>query len=106
MRRLISLTVLCALVAACQSASQPTASPTPSPSPHTATSAAVLQSSEIPAGLAACPGSGPIDTYVSSLQAVNSSLAARIASQWQALQAMGSIEASISLFASDPSACI
>jgi hypothetical protein len=65
----------------------------------------VLQASEVPAGLIECPGSGPIDTYVSSLQATNAALATRTAGQWQALQALGAIEASVSLFTSDPSAC-
>ncbi len=88
-----------AVLAACQTASQqPVASPTPSPSPHTPASAAVLQASEVPTGLAACPGSGPVDTYVSSLQTTNAVLAIRIAGQWQ-------VEASISLFTSDPTAC-
>lgn len=105
MGRLTTFILLSALLAACQSASQPVASPTPSPSPHTPAAAAVLQASEAPAGLAACPGSGPIDAYVSSLQTSNAALADRTAGQWQALQSLGAIEASISLFASDPSAC-
>jgi len=104
--RLTALIVMSALLVACQTASQqPVASPTPSPSPHTPASAAVLQASEVPTGLAACPGSGPVDTYVSSLQTTNAVLAIRIAGQWQALQSLGAVEASISLFTSDPTAC-
>ena len=65
----------------------------------------MLQPSDVPTGLSACVGSGPIDSYITSLQATNASLATRIAGQWQALQSLGAIEASISLFTSDPAAC-
>jgi hypothetical protein len=65
----------------------------------------VLQPSEIPQSLSKCPGSGPIATYIAALQTSNVALATRLSDQWQQLRAKGAIDAAISLFAYDPSAC-
>jgi hypothetical protein len=81
------------------------ATPLPSPTPYTPSLSAVLQAAEAPAQLQACPHSGPIASYIASLQAADPALAARMAAQWQALKHAGAREAAISLFTADPSAC-
>ncbi len=98
------LLTTCALVA-CQSQTHPVVSPVPSPSPHTAPTAAVLQSADVPAGLTVCLGSGPIDVYLSVLATQDAALAARVADQWQQLRSQGAIAGAISVFAANPSAC-
>jgi hypothetical protein len=103
--RLIAILLLIVLVAGCKTAATPVASPQPSPTPHTLVAAAVLQASDVPPGLNPCPGSGPIATYLSSLATPDPALAARMTSQWQQLHAAGALDAAISLFAADPSAC-
>jgi hypothetical protein len=103
--RLIAILTLSALVAGCQTAATPVASPQPSPTPHTAVATAVLQPGEVPAGLNPCPGSGPIAGYLANLAGGDPALASRVTGQWQQLRAEGAIDAAISLFAADPSAC-
>ena len=105
MGRLATIFALSILVVGCQST--PTSAPTPSPvpSPHTAVTAAVLQPAEVPAGLTACPGSGPIARYLSSLQGTDPALASRMSDEWQQLRANGALDAAISLFVADPTAC-
>ena len=90
---------------ACQKTSTPVPTPSPSPSPHTAVTAAVLQPGEVPAGLTACAGSGPIAAYLSNLQGADPALASRMSERWQQLRARGAVDAAISLFAADPAAC-
>ena len=65
----------------------------------------MLQAGEAPAGLTACPGSGPVAGYITKLQASNPTLASRMTDQWQLLRSNGAIEAAVSLFAADPLAC-
>jgi hypothetical protein len=65
----------------------------------------VLQPGEVPAGLDACPGSGPIASYLTNLKAADPALATRMTDRWQQLQARGAVGAAISLFAADPAAC-
>jgi hypothetical protein len=101
----VTLLALSVLLVACQNAAAPVVTPSPRPSPHTTAIAAVLQSSEVPAGLNACPGSGPIGPYLLNLQAADPALATRVTAEWQQLQAEGAVDAAISLFAADPSAC-
>jgi hypothetical protein len=103
--RLIAILTLSVLVAGCQTAAAPVASPQPSPTPHNAVTAAVLQSTEVPTALNQCSGSGPIATYLTNLAAADSALATRMTGQWQQLRAEGAVDAAISLFAADPSAC-
>jgi hypothetical protein len=94
------------LIASCQNTT-PVAvvTPSPSPSPHAAATDAVLQSSEVPAGLSPCLGSGPIDVYITTLMNADPILAARVASQWQQLRVAGATSGAISLFTSTPAAC-
>ncbi len=92
-------------MATCQSNAQPVATPTPSPSPHTATADAVLQIGDVPSGLNPCVGSGPFDGYITYLQATRPTLASRLSDEWHSLRTTGALSASISLFASDNSAC-
>ena len=96
-----------AFLAACQGNAQPVPSPTPtpSPSPHTAAADAVLQQSEIPSGLNLCAGSGPIEGYITNLQASSPALASRLNDEWQSMRTLGAVSAAISLFSSDDSAC-
>lgn len=90
---------------ACQNETHAVFSPLPSPTPHTAPTAAILQSADVPAGLTVCVGSGPIDVYLSVLSTTNPTLAASESEQWQALRALGAKSGAISIFTSDPSAC-
>ena len=96
--------VACAVVA-CQTQTHPAFSPIPSPSPHTAATVAILQSGDVPAGLNVCPGSGPIDVYLSVLAGADAALASRESDQWQQLGKEGATQGAISIFAANPSAC-
>jgi len=66
---------------------------------------AVLQVGDIPSGLNICPGSGPFDAYITTLQATQPALASSLNDEWQSLRTMGAISAAISLYTSDDSAC-
>ena len=68
-------------------------------------SAAIIQSGEVPSGLAVCLGSGPIDVYLASLAQADATIGARAANQWQQMRALGARDGAISLFTSSPSAC-
>jgi hypothetical protein len=103
--RLITIVIAIVLVAGCNSAVQPVPTPQPSPTPHTPVAAAVLQGGDVPASLNLCPGSGSIATYLTNLAAADPTLAARMTGQWQQLRAAGAVDAAISLFAADPTAC-
>jgi len=104
--RLIAILGLSILIASCQSTT-PTAvaSPSPSPTPHSAPTEAVLQASEVPAGLSPCLGSGPIDVYITTIANADANVAARLANQWEQLRATGASSGAISLFTSTPAAC-
>ena len=104
MGRIISTLALGVLLAACQNTSTPAAS-SPSPPLHNTVATAVLQPGEVPPGLTECPGSGPIAGYLTALQAGDPTLATRMTNQWQQLRAKGAVDAAITLFAADPSAC-
>jgi hypothetical protein len=67
--------------------------------------AVVLQAGEAPTGLTACPASGPITGYITSLQVSNPTLASHVADQWAVLRLNGAVDAALVLFAADPSAC-
>ena len=106
MDRLIAILGLSILIASCQNnAPVVVVSPSPSPSPHTVATDAVLQSSEVPAGLGPCLGSGPIDVYITTLANVDANLSARVANQWEQLRVGGATSGAISLFTSTPTAC-
>jgi hypothetical protein len=102
-RLLVALLVI-GLVA-CQNDTHAVFSPLPSPTPHTSPTGAILQSSDEPAGLNVCLGSGPIDVYLSVLADADATLAARETTQWQALRQLGAKSGALSLFTSDPSGC-
>jgi hypothetical protein len=103
--RLIAILALSALVAACESGTHPVPSPVPTPTPHTEPTAAVLQSTDIPAGLNACLGSGPIDVYLTTLAQADAALAARVGEQWQQLQVAGATAGAVSVFTASLAAC-
>jgi hypothetical protein len=103
--RLTSILAIGLLLAVCQTATPPTPSPLPSPSPHTPPTASILQSGDVPVGLVVCLGSGPIDVYVTSLARTDTTLAARVASQWDALRSEGAHDGAISLFTAGRPAC-
>ncbi len=107
MDRFRYLVVLGSMVVGCQITPAPTPVPTPSPSPtpHTPVAAAVLQPSDVPAELSACRSSGPMASYIASIQTTDAALALQITQQWLALQKAGASDAAISLFAADPAAC-
>ena len=104
MGRFLLALVLVALVG-CQNQTHAVFSPAPSPSPHAQPTAAILQSSDAPAGLAVCPGSGPIDVYLTVLVQANATLAGSEAEQWLLLRSKGAQSGAISIFAASPSAC-
>jgi hypothetical protein len=99
------IVALVTLLAGCQVASTPVAAPTASPTPHTPVATAALQTSDVPADLHPCPASGPIATYLTTIQTANPTLAQKLSAQWQALKKSGAQEAAITLFAADPAAC-
>jgi hypothetical protein len=104
--RFIAILGLSILIASCQNnAPVVVVSPSPSPSPHAAATDAVLQSSEVPAGLSPCLGSGPIDVYITTLANADANLAARVANQWEQLRVAGATSGATSLFTSTPAAC-
>jgi len=103
--RLLSLLLAALVLVACQNETHAVFSPSPSPSPHTAPTAAILQSSDVPANLTACPGSGPIDVYLSVLIDLDTTLASRDANYWLQLRNGGGTAGAISVFAANPSAC-
>ena len=87
MDRLIAILGLSILIASCQNTTPVVVvSPSPSPSPHAAATDAVLQSSEVPAVLSPCLGSGPIDVYITTLANADANLATRVANQWDQLR--------------------
>ena len=93
------------MAVACQSETHAVFSPVPSPSPHTAPTAAILQSSDVPAGLNVCVGSGPIDVYLSVIAAADPTLSSRESDQWLQLRKQGATTGAISVFAANASAC-
>jgi hypothetical protein len=104
--RLIAILGLSILMAACQSTTLPAVvSPSPTPTPHAAPTDAILQASDVPAGLNPCLGSGPIDVYVNTLAHADANVGARVGTQWAQLQAAGATQGAISLFTSTPAAC-
>ncbi len=105
MGRLFAAILTALSIVACQNETHPVFSPVPSPSPHTAPTAAILQSGDVPAGLSVCIGSGPIDVYLSVLGNADPALAARQATQWSELRSAGAIQGAISVFTSSPAAC-
>src|SRR5712691_161441 len=92
-------------VASCQNDTHAVFTPVPSPSPHTAPTAAMLQSGDVPAGLNVCLGSGPIDVYLSVLSGEDADLAARESNYWQQLRNEGAIAGAVSVFAANATAC-
>jgi hypothetical protein len=103
--RLIAILALSALFTACQSNTHAVVSPVPTPTPHALATAAILQSTDIPAGLNPCLGSGPIEVYITSLAQADAALAGRIGAQWEQLRIAGATGGAISLFTANPAAC-
>ena len=103
--RYIAICASGTLLFACQGSSAPAPSPSASPTHHPTVTAAVLQNVEVPAALSECTNTGSIATYLVKLKAADAALAARMTERWQQLRAKGAVDAAISLFASDPSAC-
>src|SRR5438477_10431800 len=91
--------------APCQCDTRADVCPVPSPSPHTAPTAAMLPSGDVPAGLNVCLGSGPIDVYLSVLSGAGADLAARESNYWQQLRTDGAIAGAFSVFAANATAC-
>ncbi len=105
MGRLAALIALVVLVGGCRFGPTATPSPLPTPTPHTAVTQAMLQQSDVPAGLQPCPSSGPFDAYLASVQQANPSLAQKLTTQWQALKAQGATGAAIAMFAASAAGC-
>jgi hypothetical protein len=103
--RFLAAILICASIAACQNETHPVFSPAPSPTPHTEPTAAILQASDVPAGLRVCLGSGPIDVYIAVMQSANPNIGSRVTDQWLQMLRDGAIDGAISLFAANPRAC-
>jgi hypothetical protein len=103
--RLLRILLVLVLVASCQNETHSASSPLPSPTPHTLPTIAILQPADLPAGLTACLGSGPIDVYLATLAASNPTLGARVAAEWGQLRGAGALAGAVSIYAADPSAC-
>jgi len=103
-RFLSAIAVLLSLLA-CQGETHAVFSPVPSPSPHAAATAAILQSSDVPAGLSVCVGSGPIDVFLSVLEGTAPTVASRESDQWLQVRNQGATAGAISVFAANASAC-
>jgi hypothetical protein len=101
----LALAVVMLMAVACQNETHPAFSPEPSPSPHAAPTSVTLQSSDVPAGLNVCLGSGPVDVYLSVLSGADPTLASRESDRWVQLQNEGARAGAISVFAANPSAC-
>ena len=99
------LTLLLLMAFACQGEAHPVFSPVPSPSPHTAATAAILQSRDVPAGLNVCLGSGPIDVYLSVVGNTDPTVQSSELAHWMQLRNQGATAGAISIFAANPSAC-
>jgi hypothetical protein len=99
------VTALAIVMTACQTSSTAVTTPLPSPTPHAPVASTVLQAADVPSGLSACQDSGPVATYITSLQVTAPALAQIVGHEWQALQKQGAKEAAIALFSSVPSAC-
>ena len=105
MGRFLAGFVACVALVACQNETHPVFSPAPSPTLRTAPTVAILQSGDVPAGLRACPGSGPMDVYVAVVQNADEKLGSRVSDQWLQLLRDGALDGAISLFAANQSAC-
>jgi hypothetical protein len=103
--RFAAVLLALAVLAACQNQTQAVATPSPSPTPRTAPTAAILQSSDVPATLAPCEGSGPIDLYVDVLALKNEQAANRLGTYWTRILAEGAGAGAISVFVSDAAGC-
>jgi hypothetical protein len=94
---------LVVLMTACQNETHPAFSPAPSPTPRTAPTAAILQDSDVPMDVAACPGSGSLDSYISNVELADLKLAAQWSAQWADLRSRGARAGAISIYAADTS---
>jgi len=103
--RLLPVVLGMMLLAACQTDTHPVFRPVPTATPHTAPTAAILQSNDVPPAFQACVGSGPIDVYLSVLATTAPDVASSDAAYWSNLRSHGAIASAISVFAADPSSC-
>ena len=102
MRALLLGLAAATLLAACSS--PPTGLPIGGPpSPQDV----ALKSGDVPNGLTACPGSGPIDGYITSLRAKDPDGYASLKDAWDTLKRNGADSAAIVAYVADPAiACV
>ena len=105
MIRLAALALAFVSLVACQNETHAVFSPGPSPTPHLPTTSAILQPGEVPSGLIACPGSGPIEVYLAVLATGDAIVGARANDQWVQLLKNGAREGAIAVYAAGGSAC-
>jgi hypothetical protein len=103
--RFLAGVLVCAALVGCQNETHPVVSPAPSPTPHVEPTAAILQSSDVPAGLAVCLGSGPMDVYLSMLEGADPVVGDRVTKEWLQLVTVGADAGAMSVFAASPGAC-
>jgi hypothetical protein len=96
---------LLGLMVACQNETHPVFTPAPSPSPHLAPTAAVLQPTEVPAGLNVCQGSGPVDVFLSVLATKDATVASRLDGYWAELVTGGATSGAMAVYASGTPGC-
>lgn len=97
--------VACLALVACQNETHAVFSPVPSPTPHLPATAAILQAGEVPPGLVACPGSGPIEVYLAVLATEDATVGSRANDGWVQLLSNGARDGAIAVYAANPSAC-
>ena len=105
MARFLAAALACLSLVACQNETHPAFSPVPSPTPHVPATSAILQAGEVPAGLVACPGSGPIEVYLAVRATEDATVGARANDQWVQLLSLGAREGAIAVYAANTSAC-
>jgi hypothetical protein len=103
--RFLAALTLVGLLVSCQNETHAVFSPVPSPSPHHEPTAAILQPSDVPAGLLVCLGSGPIGGYVQTLASEKAPIAQKVSDGWDELVTAGARSGAISIYTSAPPAC-
>jgi len=65
-----------------------------------------LQSGDLPTGLHRCPASGAVDAFVRSLARTNPPARDELAGAWHDLQGRGAVQAAVTVYATQPDACM
>ncbi len=94
----LALVLVPLLAAGCSGPSLPVGGP---PAPQDV----ALKPSDLPSGLKACPGSGPIDGYLKAIRTKDPDSYGQVSDAWNDFKRNGADSAAITSFTQDPSAC-